>query len=174
MTETPKAQAAPFIKAIPTRWKGWYFRSRTEARWAVFFDVMDLEFEYEPESFELSNGQIYPIDFWLNKPRWFAEVKPDYLTGEEEFKTREIAGGIAVNVLWLVGLPDFKAYRAASVWGDQYTVSEYSLDIYSFPKLWKEAKPRFYSDLGYHTKAESQFSKRYRDAVYAAREERFF
>lgn len=36
------------IKAHPTTYKGVRFRSRHEARWAVFFDVMGWGWEYEP------------------------------------------------------------------------------------------------------------------------------
>ena len=52
-------------KAIQTRYKGYHFRSRLEARWAVFFDAMGLEWEYEPEGFELPSGEWYLPDFFL-------------------------------------------------------------------------------------------------------------
>lgn len=51
------------IKAIETSYKGYRFRSRLEARWAVFFDALGLRFEYEPEGFELSDGVRYLPDF---------------------------------------------------------------------------------------------------------------
>lgn len=41
------------IKAIETVYKGYRFRSRLEARWAVSFDVMGLSYRYEPEGFAL-------------------------------------------------------------------------------------------------------------------------
>jgi hypothetical protein len=41
------------IKAIETRYKGYRFRSRLEARWAVFFDALGVEWEYEKEGFDL-------------------------------------------------------------------------------------------------------------------------
>lgn len=44
------------IKAIETVNNGYKFRSRLEARWAVFFDTLEIEYQYEPEGFELSNG----------------------------------------------------------------------------------------------------------------------
>lgn len=53
------------IKAIPTRYRGYHFRSRLEARWAVFFDALGIEWEYEPEGFELPDGTRYLPDFWL-------------------------------------------------------------------------------------------------------------
>jgi len=41
----------PAIAAIPTRYAGCHFRSRLEARWAVFFDHMRIDWVYEPEGF---------------------------------------------------------------------------------------------------------------------------
>ena len=41
------------IQAIETRYNGYRFRSRLEARWAVFFDEMGIEYEYEIEGFDL-------------------------------------------------------------------------------------------------------------------------
>lgn len=54
------------IKAIETTYKGIKFRSRLEARWAVFFDACGVNWEYEPEGFELPNGQYYLPDFLLH------------------------------------------------------------------------------------------------------------
>lgn len=52
------------LKAIETRYKGYRFRSRLEARWAVFFDALGVGWEYEKEGFELISGRYLP-DFWL-------------------------------------------------------------------------------------------------------------
>ena len=54
------------IKAIPTVYKGYRFRSRLEARWAVFFDACGVKWEYEPEGFDLGNGVYYLPDFLLH------------------------------------------------------------------------------------------------------------
>lgn len=48
------------IKAIETRYAGCRFRSRLEARWAVFFDTAGLEWQYEPEGFDLPSGWYLP------------------------------------------------------------------------------------------------------------------
>lgn len=73
------------MKSIQTVYKGYRFRSRLEARWAVFFDALDLPWEYEPEGFELGEGLRYLPDFRVTYPgrgadevhtRWF-EVKAD-------------------------------------------------------------------------------------------------
>lgn len=43
------------LKAIETHYKPSYrFRSRLEARWAVFFDALGYEWEYEVEAGSLS------------------------------------------------------------------------------------------------------------------------
>lgn len=41
------------IQAIETVYKGYHFRSRLEARWAVFFDTLGIEWEYEKEGYDL-------------------------------------------------------------------------------------------------------------------------
>lgn len=43
-------------KAIQTEYRGYLFRSRLEARWAVFFDACRIPWEYEPEGLVLSDG----------------------------------------------------------------------------------------------------------------------
>jgi hypothetical protein len=53
------------IKAIETSYRGYRFRSRLEARWAVFFDTLGVKWEYEPEGFELPDGDRYLPDFRL-------------------------------------------------------------------------------------------------------------
>lgn len=54
------------MKAIETEYKGYKFRSRLEARWAVFFDACGVEWEYEPEGYRLDDGMMYLPDFYLH------------------------------------------------------------------------------------------------------------
>ncbi len=54
------------LKAIQTEYNGYLFRSRLEARWAVFFDACGVEYEYEPEGYDLGNGLMYLPDFLLH------------------------------------------------------------------------------------------------------------
>lgn len=51
------------IKPIETLYHGYRFRSRLEARWAVFFDSLGVKYEYEPEGFQLPDGSMYLPDF---------------------------------------------------------------------------------------------------------------
>lgn len=54
------------IRPIQTEYNGYLFRSRLEARWAVFFDACGVDWEYEPEGYELGNGIRYLPDFLLH------------------------------------------------------------------------------------------------------------
>lgn len=54
------------LKAIQTEYKGYRFRSRLEARWAVFFDACGVDWEYEPEGYDLGSGLQYLPDFLLH------------------------------------------------------------------------------------------------------------
>jgi hypothetical protein len=69
------------IQAVPTRYAGCHFRSRLEARWAVFFDALGIRWEYEPEGYELPNGEWYLPDFWLPAIEVWLEVKGDFRVG---------------------------------------------------------------------------------------------
>jgi len=61
------------IKAIPTKYKGIQFRSRLEAKWAAFFDLMNWKWQYEPCDF---NGWIPDFAIYGSKSVVYAEVKP--------------------------------------------------------------------------------------------------
>lgn len=54
------------MKVIETEYEGYRFRSRLEARWAVFFDACGVKWEYEPEGFDLGDGLYYLPDFLLH------------------------------------------------------------------------------------------------------------
>lgn len=64
------------IRPIATRYSGFLFRSRLEARWAVFFDKLGIKWLYEPQGFDV-DGRPYLPDFCLllGEMLW-AEIKP--------------------------------------------------------------------------------------------------
>lgn len=89
------------MKAIETKYKGCRFRSRLEARWAVFFDALGVVWEYEPEGYELGGGMRYLPDFWLPEFQMYVEIKPvrpDELSTTKAAKLRD--GGKAVWLIW--------------------------------------------------------------------------
>lgn len=60
------------IKALETKYKGYRFRSRLEARWAVLFDALGLGWEYEPQGYDLGDGLgCYLPDFFLTQNRHY-------------------------------------------------------------------------------------------------------
>jgi hypothetical protein len=113
------------MKAIETRYKGYRFRSRLEARWAVALDFLRIRWEYEPEGFVTPFGPYLP-DFWL--PDWgvYAEVKPDKLKHTEadkigHLKAQTFAGFCGQGgIIGLIGTPDVQWYPAwlpVTEWG---------------------------------------------------------
>lgn len=83
------------IKAIDTTYQGYRFRSRLEARVAVFLDAVEASWEYEKEGYVLPvNGKYLP-DFYVtsfrkcDKPFWL-EVKATKPSTTEINKLREL------------------------------------------------------------------------------------
>ncbi len=78
------------IKAIETVYHGYRFRSRLEARWAVFFDSLGVPYEYEKEGFDL-DGLRYLPDFWLPEQGCWVEIKGESPSAEECEKCERLA-----------------------------------------------------------------------------------
>jgi hypothetical protein len=83
--------------ALPTTYRGTTFRSRLEARWAVFFDTLGVRWEYEPEGFTLPSGNYLP-DFRLPGLNMFAEIKPERVDDPRHAELVD-ATGMALAVL---------------------------------------------------------------------------
>lgn len=95
------------IKAIDTVYKGYKFRSRLEARWAVFFDAVGTKWRYEAEGYEL-DGVRYLPDFTLFSKEighYFIEIKPNYPTDQETTKAKLLAKNNDTVVFILSGDP---------------------------------------------------------------------
>lgn len=87
------------VKAIETVYNGYRFRSRLEARWAVFFDEIGVDYEYEPEGLVLSDGEYYLPDFFLKRFHCYFEVKRFSVYGTEEADDaiKKISDGCRTN-----------------------------------------------------------------------------
>ena len=82
------------LKPIPSKYRGTTFRSRLEARWAIFFDLLELKWLYEPEGYFLGEeGKndpklCYLPDFLLRSPQgkdiWI-EIKPRNIISSDKF-----------------------------------------------------------------------------------------
>lgn len=113
------------MKAIETIYNDYRFRSRLEARWAIFFDELKIKYQYELEGFELPNGMRYLPDFYIESMDLFVEIKPsiDSISNEEIDKmiSFSIEGG--KNLLLITGEPTkdsmyFLSYRTACTLDD--------------------------------------------------------
>lgn len=95
------------IKPIETVYNGYRFRSRLEARWAVFFDALGVKYEYEPEGFLTEDGTTYLPDFFVRDWNCYVEVK-----GDRDGATAELIKAVrfvdkSINrVLILSDIPD--------------------------------------------------------------------
>lgn len=94
------------IKAIDTHYAGCLFRSRLEARWAVYFDELGVRWEYEQEGYELGGGLRYLPDFYLPSFGIFAEIKPAKYSYHEHSKCKRLANLSRKTVIELIGIPN--------------------------------------------------------------------
>lgn len=104
--------------AIQTEYKGYRFRSRLEARWAVFFDACHVRWEYEPEGFALGNGMYYLPDFLLHDVQG------------------RVAGDLYVEVKGVMTAADARKIYAFSMpddSGDEYRVENPVLVVAGIP-----------------------------------------
>lgn len=80
------------IGAIQTHYAGRVFRSRLEARWAVFFDALNVEWKYEDQGYEVA-GKRYLPDFFIPSINAWCEVKGDPKGLKNDFQCmKEILG----------------------------------------------------------------------------------
>lgn len=93
------------INAIQTEYNGYKFRSRTEARWAVFMDALKVKYIYEEEGFELGDGIRYLPDFYLPKLKCYIEIKGDEPNDEEMDKCWMLCKETARTVVIISGVP---------------------------------------------------------------------
>lgn len=85
------------IRPLETTYRGIRFRSRTEAKWAVFYDAAGIHFDHEPQGWSL-NGEPYLPDFWLPAQRVWVECKGTPPTAQEQHLASLLAQGTGNNV----------------------------------------------------------------------------
>jgi len=114
------------LKPIETHYNGYRFRSRLEARWAVFFDSLNIKYQYESEGFDLDNGIWYLPDFYLPDLNRWIEIKPtENISDEDSIKLLKfhmlVNHGGEGRFCVLVGEPNIGKYKTlyepSSKWG---------------------------------------------------------
>lgn len=149
------------LKAIETVYKGYKFRSRLEARWAVFFDALGIEYQYEHEGFDLGKAGWYLPDFFivdLSGKRWYLEVKPAFnlIASEDQIKIdtfQKLAEVQNIGFILLVGTPNFP----------------YGKENEGSDSIWKLIDQDILHDFSRHTRGQIEIV----EAVRAARQARF-
>lgn len=110
-------------RAIETIYNGYRFRSRLEARWAVFMDAIGVAYQYELEGFKLSSGKLYLPDFYLPTLNTWLEVKGEWEVQREDetwCKARDLALDMDERVCVFVGQFD----SASSLYGWEFCGTE--------------------------------------------------
>lgn len=147
-----------------TTYKNIKFRSKLETKWAVFFDCMDMKYEYEPHIFDLGGVRYLP-DFYL--PDFgYAEVK--YKGGD--FSKPEKFVEVTKESIWLCeGTPEAKVYdllywddiqvmrtKVTPLWDQGYSDNRFFYD------------PGYEDKDGYHDEDFCDMNPEYMEAVEAA------
>lgn len=167
------------VHAIDTPYKGYLFRSRLEARWAVFFDALKIRWRYEDEGFRLRDGRLYLPDFFL--PDFdgilgmFVEVKPD----GGDFSTAIQFSHDSKKPMWLAeGIPADRAWKYMT---NDLEDSDCMVEVVGIPNADKAAgQDRMFWNPGYEkddlTIPEDRLSflgNQFRRSVVRARSARF-
>jgi len=105
------------MNALPTFYKKIKFRSRTEARWAVFFDLIEFKRDYENQGYKLDDGECYLPDFELTLPNGnelYIEVKPEnfdkFENSQYVHKLHSFANESGKDLVILQGNPKCRPY----------------------------------------------------------------
>jgi hypothetical protein len=145
-----KTEGLTAPNAIPTEYKGVKFRSRLEAKWAIFFDTLGIEWEYEPQGYEIGTGY---------DAHW-----PRYLFSDGEtlpFQTRESAE-LHIKLAKEIVDKDITILDVSEPLGSLDPNLEWYLPDFWLPGLevWAEVKGQFgWEELRTAVRATDGFSK---------------
>ncbi len=152
------------MQALQTKYAGHLFRSRLEARWAVFFDALSIDWRYEDQGFRLEDGTCYLPDFFL--PTFngglYVEVKPD---GGDFSKALKFSCEADYPIWFAEGIPSTRAYLYGNLdkncHQDQSDLSNYQDLIDSHLEVcaqvkekWLKRLPITYEDLIQYRKSD--------------------
>jgi hypothetical protein len=146
----PERERKYTFSVIPTKYKGWNFRSRLECRWALFFDGMDIQYTYEPEGVLLWRGGVYLPDFYLPIQKAYVEVKPDAFTEEELKKCRMLCRMSESLVILCDGAPEPITYNC--YYHDDKHACETDIVLFSQATV---TENRFYMGTGFEQRTDA-------------------
>lgn len=157
------------IQAIDTIYNGYKFRSRLEARWALFFDALNIPYQYEVQGYDI-NGIWYLPDFWMPEWNCWLEIKPTIpnlrdLDKEEYLKCSNLAKEKNGVVLLIGGDPWAKELEKVC----NYFNFDYKVAIFSSKPITnkKNRKEENFIGLKIKLNESSKLSKSfYKDVLY--------
>jgi hypothetical protein len=165
------------IEPVDTFYRTIRFRSRLEARWAVFLDDMEIDFAYELDPVKLGT-RFYLPDFYLPHLDIFAEVKPTICDSADLDRIYAFAKtGMRGGILLLSGSPTFTPYpfyyNSIVDSTPELIITNALLDVF-YKRRWYSTEHRLYLDCRYEDfRCEDQFTERYVEAVEYANGARF-
>lgn len=129
--------APPEFHSLKADYNGITYRSRLEARWAMFFDLTKTPFLYEPEGFSLNRIRYLP-DFYLPHLGYWVEVKGKPPTEEEKHKGFLLTQATRKPIIFLSGHMGFNhnhqngsyvhAYKMEVIYGFNRPHPQYDSD----------------------------------------------
>jgi hypothetical protein len=166
MNTTQNTAQNSTARPVSTTYKGYTFSKRVDVRWAIFFDALNIQWEYAPETFQLPDGSRYTPTFFL--PRLEGGVYVDVQV-KQGFEDNAKQIGTLVNVLLVWGEPGFSGYKLLTA-QEPYEATAYFMYNYLPNSL--------YHNPGYEDQHTLAIAPRYFDqdviaAIYAARNAAF-
>lgn len=138
------------VQAIETIYKGFKFRSRLEARWAVFFDALKINFQYELEGFNLGDSLFYLPDFYLPEFNSWVEIKAKAPDPTEVKKAQLLSEQSSQNVIVLYGNPSLPTINPAEL----PSIMQWQYSAMKFYGNFKSTAPMEIFLMGYETLPE--------------------
>jgi hypothetical protein len=149
-------------KGIPTWHARVLFRSRTEARWALFFDKLHVKWEYETQGF-VTDGEPYLPDFavfaalgtlWVEiKPAW--DNDPEGIARFRRFAAQRPQPSRAVL---LVGIPGEDS-RTLVIGGDDSGGDPVNASWEDDTQEWRPCPSGHHFDLAYPGTFRAKFAE---------------
>ena len=153
------------MKAINTHFDNLYFRSRLEARWAVYFKSLGIEYVYEMEGYNF-DGFNYLPDFYFPKYDFYGEVKHKHFGDVDAERWNSFVTNIKKPLIIFDGTPNAKPLK--SLFWRRGEVME--LETIPFCNLIKESYGFFWHAAGDEDWCDWE---PYKSAISKARKKRF-
>lgn len=116
-------------RANDCSYSGMVFRSHLEAKWALIFDILGWDVDYEPGTYRITPTMAYVPDFYVHPLRMWAEVKgPPFLSRESIAK---ICASVAGNNRLPIRSEPFTKSEGILVLGDIIPVAPGELPVVS-------------------------------------------